>query len=88
MMTQLLGTAFLGLAAMNWTVRNIHVLEDARPIFLGNFVMNVIGFVVALMHKLDGLGNNWSWIPIILYLFFALAFGYCLLDRRYRGVRS
>lgn len=79
LMTQLLGAAFLGFAVLNWVTQSFTVPEDLRPIVLANFVMNAVGFVVALLQKLNGLGNVWSWVPIGLFLLFALAFGYSYL---------
>lgn len=79
LMTQLLAAAFLGFAALNWVGRNYAVPEDVRSLIIANFVANTVGFVVALIQKLDGMGNAWSWIPIVLYLLFALAFGYSFL---------
>lgn len=75
-MTQLVGTAFLGFAVLNWAARNVSALEDGRPVILANLAMNGLGFVVLLVHRLNGVGNAWSWIPIILYLLFGVAFGY------------
>ena len=81
LMTQLLGAGFVGFAILNWMARNVTVYEDASPTLWANFFMNAIGFVVALLQRLDGLGNAWSWVPVALYLLFALAFGYCILVR-------
>ncbi len=79
LMTQLLGAGFVGFAILNWFSRTVTIYEEVYPILLANVVMNVVGFVAALLQQLDGLGNAWGWVPIALYLFFALAFGYCLL---------
>lgn len=82
LVVQLLAAAFLGFAALNWFGRHYAAPEDMRSIIFANFFANTIGFIVALYHKLDGLGNNWAWIPIALYLLFALAFGYSILNRQ------
>jgi hypothetical protein len=79
LMTQLLGAAFLGFAVVNWMARQFAVPEDVHHIIVGNFIANAVGFVVTLWQKLNGLGNGWSWLPIALYLLFALAFGYFYL---------
>jgi len=81
LMTQLLAAAFLGFAVLDWMGRNYAVADDVRPLIAANFVMSTVGFVVALLKRLDGVGNAWTWVPIILYLLFALAFGYSLLDK-------
>lgn len=79
LMTQLLGAAFLGFAVVNWMARHFAVPEDVHQIILANFVADAVGFVVALWQKLNGMGNSWVWLPIALYLLFALAFGYFYL---------
>jgi hypothetical protein len=82
MVVQLLAAAFLGFAALNWFGRNYAAPEDVRSIIFANFFGDTIGFIITLYHRLDGMGNAWTWIPIVLYLLFALAFGYSLLDRK------
>lgn len=82
LMTQLVAAAFLGFATLNWMGRNYAVADDVRPIIVANFIGNGVGFVVCLIQKFNDVGNVWSWVPIALYLLFALAFGYSLLDRR------
>lgn len=81
LMTQLLGAFFLGFAILNWMGRRYAVADDVRPLIFANFIASAVGCVVLLLQKLDGMGNAWTWVPIILYLLFALAFGYSMLDR-------
>lgn len=81
LMTELLAAAFLAFAVLNWMGRNYAVADDVRPIIVANFIGNTVGFVVVLIQKLNDVGNVWTWVPIALYLLFALAFGYSLLDR-------
>ncbi|MCA9943087.1 MAG: hypothetical protein KC449_06375 [Anaerolineales bacterium] len=79
LLTQLLAATFLGFGVLNWVGRNYAVPEDVRPLILANFVESTIGFIVILYHKLNGVGNEWCWVPIALYLLFALAFAYSIL---------
>lgn len=81
LMTELLAAAFLGFAILNWMGRNYIVADDVRPLIVANFIMNAVGFVVVLLQRLDGVGNMWTWVPIILYLLFAVAFGYSMIDK-------
>jgi hypothetical protein len=81
LVTQLLAATFLGFAVLNWVGRNYIAPNDVRSIILANIVADTVGFIASLLQKLDGVGNNWSWIPIALYLLFALGFGYSLLVR-------
>lgn len=80
-MTQLLAAAFLGFAVLDWMGRNYAVADDVLPLIVANFVASAVGFVVAVLQRLAGVGNVWVWVPIVLYLLFALAFGYSLLNR-------
>lgn len=82
LMTQLLAAAFLGFAVLDWMGRNYAVADDVKPLIVANFVGSAVGFVVVLLQRLDGVGNAWTWVPIVLYLLFALAFGYSLFDKR------
>ncbi len=81
LVVQLLAAAFLGFAALNWFGRHYAAPEDMRSIIFANFFADTVGFIVALYHRIDGVGNNWAWIPIALYLLFALAFGYSILNK-------
>jgi hypothetical protein len=82
LMTQLLGAAVLGFAALNYVARYFRIAEEMRPIILANFVMNAVGFGVMLWHRVSAeIGNVWSWIPIILLLLSAVIFAYGYLAR-------
>jgi hypothetical protein len=81
LMTQLVAAGFLAFAVLNWMGRNYKVADDVRPIIVANLFANVIGFVVCLIQRLNDVGNAWGWVPIALYLLFALAFGYSLAVR-------
>lgn len=81
LMTQLVAAGFLAFAVLNWMGRSYAIADDVRPIIVANFFANTIGFVVCLIQKLNDVGNGWGWVPIVLYLLFALAFGYSLLVR-------
>lgn len=78
--TRLLSAAFLGILTINYLARNHTASEDVRALIGGNFVANILGFIVLLYYGLQGLGNALVWLPIFLYLFFAIAFGYCLVE--------
>jgi hypothetical protein len=82
LMTRLVAAFFLGFAVLNWMGRNYAVADDVRPIIVSNFLTDVVGFVVTLYYQLNGVGNNWGWVPIVLFLVLALAYGYSLADRR------
>ena len=75
-MAQLLGGAFLGIAIILWLCKDAEVSPMRQAILLGMFVADGIGFVVALLTQLDGGINALGWSTVIIYLLFALGFGY------------
>lgn len=75
-MTRYLGAAFLGFAVINWLARNTVESEARRAIVVASFVSTAIGFLVAIMDAIDGVGNALIWLSVVLYLLLALGFGY------------
>jgi len=43
---------------------------------MGMTVYNAVGFIVTLVALLTGVMNAMGWVAIVIYLFFALGFGY------------
>ncbi len=76
---QLIGAALIGFGLMNWTARGL-VLGGiyGRALVHGNFAHSLIGFFVAIRARLDGFGNDYFWIEVVLYLALAIAFGVML----------
>ncbi len=74
---QLFGTAFICEGIVLWTARNLNRSDVAmQGIMLAVVVSNVIGFLVSLLATLSNVWNVLGWLPVLLYLVFALAFGY------------
>ncbi|HSF82128.1 MAG TPA: hypothetical protein VLA49_12880 [Anaerolineales bacterium] len=71
-----LGSAFLGVAVLNWMARSLTSREALKPILLGDFVISLTGLVVAVWDALAGSGNALSWATVVIYLFLTLGFGY------------
>ena len=71
-----LGSAFLGVAVLNWLARGLTSQEALGPIILGDLVISVTGLVVAVWDAFAGAGNALSWVTVIIYLFLTLGFGY------------
>jgi hypothetical protein len=76
---QLFAAALIGMGVMNWTARGI-VLGGiyGRALVFGNFAFFFIGLFVAIRARLDGFGNQYFWIEVVLYIAFAIAFGLML----------
>ena len=71
-----LGSAFIGIAVVNWFARNAAQNGAKSAIVLGFFVLSITGLIVAVLHGLYGSGNALVWSTVVIYLFLALGFGY------------
>ena len=73
---RLFGAAMLGFAALSWSARSAPESEARRSIVLGSFVYSALGFIVSLVSQLAGMVNALGWSTVVLFLLFALGFGY------------
>lgn len=73
------GAAMMGVLMITWFARNARESDALRAIILGLCVYNAIGFVVTLVAVISGLMNLLGWSVVVLYLFFAVGFGYFLI---------
>lgn len=71
-----LGSAFLGIAVLNWFARKAPEGGALRAIVLGDFVLTGTGLIVAALDRAYGSGNALVWSTVAIYLFLALGFGY------------
>ncbi len=71
-----LGSAFLGVAVLTWFARNSKEDGALRAILLGNLVLTLTGFVVALLDVFTGVGNALVWSTVVIYLLLGAGFGY------------
>jgi hypothetical protein len=76
---QLFSAALIGLGLINWTARGL-VLGGiyGRAIVYGNFAHALIGFLLSIRARLNGVSNDYFWIEVFLYLIFVFAFGVML----------
>jgi hypothetical protein len=75
-MARLLGATFLGNGILAWLVKDSPGSSDLRSIVLVFFVTNLLGLVISLITKLQVASNVLGWVTVIIYLLFALGFGY------------
>jgi hypothetical protein len=74
--SMLYGGALLALAVMNWTASDGTAVE-ARHVVMGTLIANFLGFVVALVRQVtDQTVPATAWLNVILFLVFAILFGY------------
>lgn len=76
LMAQLFGAALLGIAVLNWLVRDVTIYEELYPVAMANFIGHAVTFIILLVQKLNGLGNVYCWVIIALAFLLSLGFGY------------
>ena len=70
------GAALLGALMITWFARKAQASDTRWAIALGYCVYDAIGVVVALIATLTGVMNLLGWFVVVIYLFFAVGFGY------------
>ena len=75
-LARVLGAAFISFAVLTWWARNANDSTARRAIVLAFLIGNSAGFVVALMGQLDEIPNSLGWSTVVIYLLFALGYGY------------
>ena len=76
---QMLGALYLGFAMINWTAKaNLIGGIYSRPITIGNFTHFFIGSITLIKFFLNDTGRLQIIFFLVIYLFFAIAFGYLL----------
>ena len=75
---QLFGAALIGFGALNWFARKVTDSKGMQAIVLANLVGDALGFVIALLGQLSGVGgvNQFGWSTVAIYLLLALGFAY------------
>mgnify|MGYP001143102212 CR=1 FL=1 len=73
------GASLMGNFLLTWIGRNAHESDARRGIIWALCVYDAIGFVVTLIFTLSGVPNMLAWMPVGLYLFLAVAYGYFLV---------
>ena len=73
------GAALIGTLMITWFARNAGQSQARWAIILGLCIYDAIGFVITLIATLTGVLNPLGWSAVVLYLFFAVGFGYFLV---------
>jgi hypothetical protein len=79
------GAALMGIFILTWFARNAAESVARRAIVLSLFVYDAIAFVAMLLIQVSGGMNLLGWSIVVIYLFFALGFGYFLLPQKNVG---
>src|SRR5882672_9965900 len=76
---QLLGGLYFGFAMLNWAAKaNLTGGIYSRPVAIGNLTHYVIGGLALLKFATHNITATYIWIAVILYLVFAILFGFVL----------
>lgn len=70
------GASLIGNFLLTWFAQYAKETNARCSIIRGMTVYNAIGFIITLMAVLNGTLNTLGWGPVVIYLFFALGFGY------------
>lgn len=75
---QLFGAALIGFGVLNWFARTVTDSKGLQAVVLANLVGDVLGFVIAFLGQLAGVGgvNQLGWSTVVIYLLLALGFAY------------
>jgi hypothetical protein len=73
------GAALIGNLIISWLARKAIESEARRAIILGLCVYDALGFLVTLMAQVSNVLGPLGWFAVIVYLYFALGFGYFLV---------
>jgi hypothetical protein len=76
------GASLIGNLLLTWFARNAIESDARRAIILGLCVYDAIGFVVTLIAQFTGVLGPLGWFAAVIYLFFAVGFGYFLLPQK------
>lgn len=74
------GASLIGNLLVTWFARNATESDTRRAIILGLCVYDAIGFVITLIATISGGLNPLGWSAVVIYLFFAVGFGYFLIN--------
>jgi hypothetical protein len=76
------GASLIGNLMLTWFARSAIDSEPRRAIALALCVYDAIGFVVTLVAQLMGVLGPLGWFAALIYLFFAVAFGFFIMPER------
>jgi hypothetical protein len=74
--------SMIGNLMLTWFARNAIESETRRAIILDLCIYDAVGFVITLIAQLSGVLGPLGWLAVVIYLFFALGFGYFLLPQK------
>jgi hypothetical protein len=76
LLAQLFGAALGGFGLLSWFARGFSDPKAQEGATITLFIFNVIAFIVSLLAVFSKVWRSGGWIAVIIFLLFALAFGY------------
>jgi hypothetical protein len=77
---QVCGSLYFGFATLNWMAKgNLIGGIYSKPVAVANFAHFLIGGLALLKYTFPATITSYMWIPVVVYLAFAILFGYVLL---------
>ena len=74
--------SMLGNLMLTWFARNSQASGTRWAMILALCVYDAVGFIVTLIAMFSGAINTLGWLIVLIYLFFAVGFGYFLIPVR------
>lgn len=74
------GASLFGNLFLCWFAKNANESDARRAIILALFVYDLIAFVMTAITVISGVLKPLGWSIVIIYLFFAVGFGYFLFN--------
>jgi hypothetical protein len=75
---RLLGSVYLGYAALFWLSRNSPNSGTRRAIVISAFITMVLGLVLTIYDRVVGIENALAWSSFAIYLLLSIGYGYFL----------
>lgn len=76
------GASLMGNLMLTWFARNSGESDARWAMILALCVYDAVGVLVTILAILSGAVNQMGWLVVLLYLFFAVAFGYFLVPKK------
>ncbi len=74
--------SMMGNLMLTWFARNAQESDARWALILALCVYDAVGVVITIIAILSGAVNSLAWLVVLLYLFFAVGFGYFLVPKR------
>src|SRR4051794_40366710 len=77
---QISGALYFSFAVLNWTAKgNLIGGIYSKPVAVANFTHFLVGGLALIKQALKDTSTSYIWIPAVIYLAFAILFGYVFL---------